>query len=144
MSANVVTCPSCGTRNRVPAVATGKPACQQCKAAWPWVVSADDETFAAVTESSKIAVLIDLWAPWCGPCRQLSPVLEKLAVEYAGRLKLVKINVDNSPESARRFNAVSIPTMVLIQNGQVSGRQVGALPMPQLKRWLDESLPAAR
>ena len=144
MSANVVTCPNCGTRNRVPATSSGKPACQQCKAALPWVVSADDESFAAATESSKVAVLIDLWAPWCGPCRQLSPVLEKLAVEYAGRLKLVKINVDNSPDSARRFNAVSIPTMVLIQNGQVSGRQVGALPMPQLKRWLDESLPAAR
>ena len=143
MSATVTVCPNCGTKNRVPVASTGRVQCASCHAPLPWLVDASDADFTAAVDTDQL-VLVDLWAPWCGPCRQLSPVLEKLAVEYAGRLKLVKINVDNSPDSARRFNAVSIPTMVLMQNGQVSGRQVGALPMPQLKRWLDELLPAAR
>jgi len=104
------------------------------------VVDAGDETFAEVAEVSKIPVLVDLWAPWCGPCRMVSPALEKLARERAGRLKLVKVNVDEAPALARRFSAQSIPTLLVMRDGQVIGRQVGAAPEPALRTWLDQSL----
>jgi len=143
MSSNVVTCSACGTRNRVPGAAKGKPNCQHCKAALPWITAADDENFDAVADSSKVAVLLDLWAPWCGPCRQVGPVLEKFALEYAGRLKLVKVNVDNSPIIANRFQAQSIPLMLLFKDGQQVGRQLGAQPVPVLKKWLEANLPPA-
>ena len=78
------------------------------------------------------AVLIDLWAPWCGPCRVVGPILEELSREHAGRLKVVKVNVDENQATAQRFQAFSIPTMVVIKNGQVVDRIVGAMPKPAL------------
>jgi len=137
MSAHVVPCPTCGTRNRVPAVASGIPHCLSCHASLPWIATADDSNLDAVTDSSRLPVLIDLWAPWCGPCRQLSPLLEKAARERAGKMKLVRVNVDQSPGAARLFDARSIPTLVLLSKGRRIGRQVGALPAAQLTRWLD-------
>ena len=144
MSSSVITCRHCGTRNRVPAVAAGTPTCPQCKNPLPWIATAGDDDFDAVADSSKIAVLVDLWAPWCGPCRQVTPVLEQIANDQAGKVKLVKVNVDNSPMIATRFDARSIPTMVLLKDGQTIGRQVGALPAAQLKRWLSAGLDQAR
>ena len=144
MSSSVITCRHCGTRNRVPAVAAGTPSCPQCKNPLPWIATAGDDDFDAVADSSKIAVLVDLWAPWCGPCRQVTPVLEQIANDQAGKVKLVKVNVDNSPMIATRFDARSIPTMVLLKDGQTIGRQVGALPAAQLKRWLAAGLDRAR
>lgn len=77
-------------------------------------------------------VVVDLWAPWCGPCRFVGPILEELSREYAGRVKIVKVNVDDNPQTARRFEAFSIPTMVVLRDGQPVDRFVGALPKPQL------------
>jgi len=79
-----------------------------------------------------VAVLVDLWAPWCAPCRAIAPVLEQLAKEFAGRLKVVKVNVDENPATAQRFQAFSIPTLVVIKNGRVVDRIVGALPKSEL------------
>ena len=79
-----------------------------------------------------MAVLVDLWAPWCAPCRAIAPVLEQLAKEFAGRLKVVKVNVDENPATAQRFQAFSIPTLVVIKNGRVVDRIVGALPKSEL------------
>lgn len=137
MSGNVVACLQCGTKNRVPNVASGTPRCAQCKAGLPWVANADDETFDAVADSSKVPVLVDLWAPWCGPCRQVSPLLEKLAGERAGQLKLVKVNVDHSPRTQARFGVQAIPTLLLFKGGKQVGVQRGALPLPQLRAWVD-------
>ena len=81
-------------------------------------------------------VLVDLWAPWCGPCLRVSPVLENLAGELAGRMKLIKVNVDESPSLSRRFDAQAIPTLVLLEGGKVIAKQVGATPAAALRAWL--------
>ena len=117
-------CSTCGTKNRVPAAATGGPRCANCHEALPWVVDAGDGDFADVAERSKLPVIVDLWAPWCGPCRMVSPVLEGLAGAYAGRVKLVKVNVDEAPGLARRFQAQSIPTLLVMRDGHVMKRML--------------------
>jgi thioredoxin 2 len=136
----VVTCPRCGRRNRVAPAAQGKPRCGNCKQPLPWVVDAGDDDFAEIADRSSVPVLVDLWAPWCGPCRMVSPVLEQLAAEKAGELKLAKVNADDAPAVARRFEAQAIPTLVVLRDGQVVGGQIGAAPASLLRPWLDEAL----
>jgi thioredoxin 2 len=138
----VVTCSNCQRANRVAAAGDGVPRCGNCHQLLPWIAEADDSSFAQVADAAQLPVLVDLWAPWCGPCRTVSPVLETLARERAGRLKLVKVNSDLAPEVSRRFEVQAIPTLVLMQHGQVIDRQVGAAPAPALRGWLDRSLPA--
>jgi thioredoxin 2 len=137
---NVVQCPNCGKKNRVPAAAKGTPRCANCHEPLPWIVDADDTTFGDVVDASTVPVLLDLWAPWCGPCRMVSPALENLAREHAGSLKLVKVNVDGAPRVATRFDARSIPTLVVLDGGKVVARQIGAAPEHQLRAWLDAAL----
>jgi thioredoxin 2 len=136
----VVVCPNCGKKNRVPAVARGKPQCSNCHHPLPWVVEADDSTFAAIADQANIPVLVDLWAPWCGPCRMVSPVLESLAHQLAGRVKLVKVNVDESPTLAQRFQARGIPMLLVLQKGRIVAEQVGAAPEQVLKPWLERAI----
>jgi thioredoxin 2 len=83
----------------------GTPRCGKCHQALPWIADADDTTFGQVAEAAGIPVIVDLWAPWCGPCRMVSPALEQLARDLAGQVKLVKVNVDTSPQISRRFGA---------------------------------------
>lgn len=136
----VTTCDSCGARNRVPAVADGWPRCGKCSTPLRWVVDTTDEEFHAVADQSSLPVLVDVWAPWCGPCRMVSPALEKLAGELAGKLKLVKVNADDNPEVSRRFDVRSIPTLVLLVRGEEVGKQIGALPEHQLRALLEARL----
>ncbi len=140
VAAAVVQCPSCGKNNRVPAAAEGTPRCASCKAPLPWIADAGDDDFAAVAESPTVPVLVDLWAPWCGPCRRVSPALEYLARQYAGQLKLVKVNVDHAPQLSRRFDVLGIPTLLVLRKGRVVSRQTGAAPEPALRAWLDQAL----
>lgn len=140
MTASVVACASCRRKNRVPAAAAGVPRCAHCHAALPWVAAADDTTFFEVAESPTIPVLVDLWAPWCGPCRMVSPAVESLATRYAGRVKLVKVNVDEAPQVARRFDARSIPTLLVLRKGRVTDTHIGAAPEAVLRSWLDKAL----
>lgn len=140
MNSRISACPGCGARNRVPAVAAGLPRCAKCGASLPWIVEAEDTDFGRISDSSRLPVLVDLWAPWCGPCKQFSPILEKLAVQYAGRLKLVKVNVDQSPATQAAFGIQSIPTLVLLRDGQVVAQQAGAMPLGALQRWIEPYL----
>jgi len=126
----------------VPAAASGMPRCASCHEPLPWVADAGDADFAEVAERSRLPVIVDLWAPWCGPCRMVSPALENLARTYAGRVKLVKVNVDEAQGLARRFDAQSIPTLLVLRDGEVVARQIGAAPEAALRRWLDDALAA--
>jgi thioredoxin 2 len=140
MPARLVRCAHCGRKNRVPAAAAGTPRCGNCHRPLPWIVDAGDEDFAEVAERASVPVLIDPWAPWYGPCRMVSPALEQLVTEMAGRLKLVKVNVDESPKLQQRFGVQAVPTLMVLRDGQVAARQAGAAPAPALRAWLEQAL----
>jgi thioredoxin 2 len=142
VAANVISCPNCGRKNRVPAVASGTPRCGNCHQPLPWIVDASDDDFAEVADNASVPALVDLWAPWCGPCRMVSPALEQLATERAGQLKLVKVNVDQAPKLQQRFGVQAIPTLLLLRRGAVAARQTGAAPAAALRTWLDQALAA--
>ena len=136
---SVTVCSSCGAKNRVPVASKGRPQCAQCHTTLPWLVEAGDGEIAAALDTSLL-VLIDLWAPWCGPCRMVAPVVERLAVRYAGKVKVVKVNVDDNPQTAARFDARSIPTLAMVRGGQTVGRIIGAQPERALAQRIDALL----
>lgn len=136
----VTTCTACGARNRVPAAAAGTARCAKCKTPLVWIADADDDDFDDVAASSSINVLVDLWAPWCGPCRTVSPALEQLAHEFAGKVKLVKVNVDGAPRTQTRFGVQGIPTLIMLSGGREVGRLVGARPQHELRGWIEQTV----
>jgi thioredoxin 2 len=136
----VITCPSCGKKNRVPAAAKGRPRCAQCHEDLPWIADAGDAQFAAVVEDASLPVVVDLWAPWCGPCRMISPALEELAKQFRGRMKLVKVNVDENPATASRFQVQGIPTLLVFDRGRLVDRSVGAQSATELRNWIEPLL----
>lgn len=139
MSSAVAQCAQCGTKNRVPVATQGRPTCGSCGAALPWVVPAGDADLAGALETGQV-VLVDLWAPWCGPCRMVAPVLDSLAKKYAGQVKVVKVNVDEAPQTAAAYGASSIPTLVFVDGGHEVDRVIGAQPEPALAQKLDAVL----
>ena len=130
----LIRCPACGASNRVPLekIKLGlQPVCGRCKSPLPAEtkpVTVTDATFAAAVERSPLPVLLDLWAPWCAPCRAVAPVIEELAREMAGRVRVAKMNVDENPATATRFQVRSIPTLLIFQNGEEKERMVGVQP----------------
>jgi thioredoxin len=100
-------------------------------------VTVTDATFAAEVERSPLPVLVDLWAPWCGPCRLIAPVLDELASEMAGRVRFAKLNVDENPATAARFKANSIPTLLVLKGGREVDRLVGVQSKAEIKRRLE-------
>jgi thioredoxin 2 len=138
--ATVVVCPNCGRKNRLPAAARGTARCSNCHRPLPWIVEGSDTNFAEVAEQATLPVLVDLWAPWCGPCRMVSPVLESLAQQLAGRVKLVKVNVDESPAIAQRFQARGIPMLLVLREGRLVAEHVGAAGEQVLGPWLEHAI----
>ena len=138
----IVTCPNCGTKNRIAASASGIPRCAKCHTALPWVVEADAASFDEHLQVS-MPVLADFWAPWCAPCRMVSPAVEKLGREHAGHLKVIKLNIDEAPDIARRYAVQGIPLLVVHKDGKEVDRLAGAAPEPQLRQWLEPHLATA-
>lgn len=143
MASGTIRCEHCGQVNRVPTAAAGTPRCGKCHEPLPWIADADDTTFSEIADAAKVPVVVDLWAPWCGPCRMVSPALEQLARDLAGQVKLVKVNVDDSPRIAQRFEAQAIPTLLVLRGGRVVSRQTGAAPLAALRVWVDKALATA-
>lgn len=143
----IVRCGHCGTKNRIPqARISERPVCGKCKAplsvgqGLDRPVDITDATFDSEVLSNRGTVLVDCWAPWCGPCRMVGPVLEQLAREYAGRIKIAKLNVDENPQTASRYAIRSIPTMLLFNRGEMIDSLVGALPKQEIERRLQALL----
>ncbi len=139
----LIRCPRCDTANRVPLAklqAGLRPVCGKCKAPLgagdEHPVTVTDASFASLIAASPLPVLLDLWAAWCGPCRMLAPVIEELAGELAGRVRVAKLDVDANPRTAAQFGVQSIPTLLVLDRGREIDRIVGVVPKQEIVRRL--------
>ena len=133
-------CRNCGTKNRIPArhlADAGK--CGSCKAPLPPVdepVDADTASFQEIVGSARVPVLVDFWAPWCGPCKIAAPEIRELAREMAGKAVVVKVDTDQYPELGARFGVQAIPTFVVLRDGQTVLQRSGVTTRAEMRRWL--------
>ena len=144
MDTQLIHCPSCGATNRVPLSKLDQglqPSCGRCKKPLPLdnqPVTVTDATFASAVERSPLPVLLDMWAPWCGPCRTVAPVVEEIAKQMTGRVRVGKLNVDENPATAARFGVQSIPTLLVFNEGREIDRIVGAQPKTAIMQRLHQ------
>lgn len=139
----IISCLKCGTKNRMPENRLNqKPLCGKCHD--PLIIpqrqitafDISDQTFAREVLSSETSVLVDCWAPWCGPCRTLSPIIDELASDYANGVKVVKLNVNENPLTASQYGIRSIPTMLFFKDGKMVHKLTGAMPKEEIERHL--------
>ncbi len=104
------------------------------------VVELNDQNFEQEVLQADLPTLVDFWAPWCGPCRMVGPIVEEIAKEYAGKLKVGKLNVDNAPQTAAKYGIRAIPSLIIFKNGEVAAKSVGAQPKQELQKIIDPQL----
>ena len=138
-------CSGCGAVNRIPEARNALEAkCGRCGARLFGGQPLDVDLRgleAHLAASRGMGLLVDVWAPWCGPCRMMEPAIKQVAQELSGKVKVVKINIDDNQDLARQFGIQSVPTLMLFQHGKLLKQQAGALPYPQLKQWVERNLP---
>lgn len=138
----IITCSACGAKNRVENPSSGKmPVCGRCRQPLTFSdkpLTVTDANFNVEVEHSALPVLLDMWAPWCGPCRMIAPAVEQLARDFAGRAVIGKLNVDENQQTAARFQVRSIPTLLILQKGKEVKRIVGAQSKESLARELQQ------
>jgi thioredoxin 2 len=138
----VQSCSACGQQNRVPVSRIGQnPVCGACKAslgAPGKPIDVSDADLAALLAESPVPVVVDFWAPWCGPCRMVAPALANIAGSMSGKVLVAKVNVDDNPRAAQQYQARSIPLLVGFHQGKPVDRQVGAAPAPELRAWVEQ------
>ena len=137
----IIQCPQCGAKNRVPShKLNDHPICGKCKAPLPTrpvhnhPMTITDHSFQKEVIAYPGVVLVDCWAPWCGPCKMISPILDQLAKAYSGKLKITKLNVDENPRTSSQYNIQSIPTMLFFKDGKQVNTLVGAHPKNEIER----------
>jgi len=152
---DIVTCPNCGTKNRVDhsRARDAQPVCGKCGATLPAPAAATtaggkpvivtDATFSSAVLRADLPVLLDCWAPWCGPCRMIAPTIDQLAAESAGRFVIAKLNTDENPNTAAQYRIDAIPTMLIFHRGQLVDRIVGLQPKPAIVSRLERAAGAA-
>ncbi|MFD2081370.1 thioredoxin family protein [Actinopolymorpha cephalotaxi] len=135
-----VTCERCGRMNRVRSTVENAPRCGTCKSALPWVVDTDDDSYTDIVERSQVPVLIYMCAPWCPPSRRMTPILEQVAKDLAGQVKLVEVEVDEAPRVTERLAVRSVPTLIVMKRGEVLATHVGPAPAVTVRSWAEDAL----
>ena len=135
----VLVCPNCRSANRIPRARIGdRPRCGKCKqplfSGRP--ISLTDQSFDRHLSRSEIPLVVDFWAPWCGPCKMMAPFFERAAAELEPHVRLAKVNTDENPMLAQRYQINSIPTTAVFKSGREAARQAGAMNLPQLLQWI--------